>query len=309
MNKPASSLTEQDFVRLPADRSMADAIVRPSVSYWRDVLRRIRSDKVAIVSLTFLVIIILMAIFAPILSPYGYETTDLLHTNQPPSAEHWFGTDAGGRDLWTRVWVGARISLIIGLGGAIVPQIIGIFLGGLSGFFGGWVDMLIMRIIDVGVCIPSLVYATLIMLWLDAGPVAIIIAIAITGWMDSARVVRGRMLQFKNREFVLAASTLGASPIRIIFRHILPNILGQQVVNISSAIPAAIFLEAYLSFIGLGIKSPMTSWGQLCQVGSEFYRLYPYQLFIPGVFISVTILAFYLFGNCLRDALDPHLRD
>ena len=133
MNKPASSLTEQDFVRLPADRSMADAIVRPSVSYWRDVLRRIRSDKVAIVSLTFLVIIILMAIFAPILSPYGYETTDLLHTNQPPSAEHWFGTDAGGRDLWTRVWVGARISLIIGLGGAIVPQIIGIFLGGLSG--------------------------------------------------------------------------------------------------------------------------------------------------------------------------------
>lgn len=286
MNKPASSLTEQDFVRLPADRSMADAIVRPSVSYWRDVLRRIRSDKVAIVSLTFLVIIILMAIFAPILSPYGYETTDLLHTNQPPSAEHWFGTDAGGRDLWTRVWVGARISLIIGLGGAIVPQIIGIFLGGLSGFFGGWVDMLIMRIIDVGVCIPSLVYVTLIMLWLDAGPVAIIIAIAITGWMDSARVVRGRMLQFKNREFVLAASTLGASPI-----------------------PAAIFLEAYLSFIGLGIKSPMTSWGQLCQVGSEFYRLYPYQLFIPGVFISVTILAFYLFGNCLRDALDPHLRD
>ena len=208
------------------------------------------SDKVAIVSLTFLVIIILMAVFAPILSPYGYETTDLLHTNQPPSAEHWFGTDAGGRDLWTRVWVGARISLIIGLGGAIVPQIIGIFLGGLSGFFGGWVDMLIMRIIDVGVCIPSLVYVTLIMLWLDAGPVAIIIAIAITGWMDSARVVRGRMLQFKNREFVLAASTLGASPIRIIFRHILPNILGQQVVNISSAIPAAIFLEAYLSFIG-----------------------------------------------------------
>ena len=135
MNKTTSSLTEQDFVRLPADRSLADAIVRPSVSYWRDVLRRIRSDKVAIVSLTFLVIIILMAVFAPILSPYGYETTDLLHTNQPPSAEHWFGTDAGGRDLWTRVWVGARISLIIGLGGAIVPQIIGIFLGGLSGFF------------------------------------------------------------------------------------------------------------------------------------------------------------------------------
>ena len=147
------------------------------------------------------------------------------------------------------------------------------------------------------------------MLFMGSGPVAIIIAIAMTGWMDSARVVRGRMLQFKNREFVLAARTQGASPFRIIFRHILPNILGQQVVSISSAIPGAILLEAYLSFIGLGIQSPMTSWGQLCQVGASFYRLYPYQLFIPGVFISVTILAFYLFGNCLRNALDPHLRD
>ena len=269
-------------------------------------------NKLSVFGLILVCVSIFFAIFAEVIVPYPESIgsfVDYANASLPPSAEHWFGTDAGGRDLWTRVWVGARISLIIGLGGAIVPQIIGIFLGGLSGFFGGWVDMLIMRIIDVGVCIPSLVYVTLIMLWLDAGPVAIIIAIAITGWMDSARVVRGRMLQFKNREFVLAASTLGASPIRIIFRHILPNILGQQVVNISSAIPAAIFLEAYLSFIGLGIKSPMTSWGQLCQVGSEFYRLYPYQLFIPGVFISVTILAFYLFGNCLRDALDPHLRD
>ncbi|SBW10828.1 oligopeptide transporter subunit; membrane component of ABC superfamily [uncultured Eubacteriales bacterium] len=304
-----SSVTDRDFVRLPEGRSQADAIVRPSVSYWRDVLRRVTSDKVALLSFAVIALITLMAVLAPLLSPYSYETTSLLATNLPPSSQHWFGTDSLGRDLWARVWVGARVSLLIGLGGAIVPQLIGVFLGGLSGYFGGWVDMLIMRIIDVGVCIPSLVYVTLIMLWLDAGPAAIILAIAITGWMDSARVVRGRMLQFKNREFVLAAKTQGASPLRIIFRHILPNILGQQVVSISSAIPAAIFLEAYLSFIGLGIKSPMTSWGQLCQIGSSFYRLYPYQLFIPGGLISVTILAFYLFGNCLRDALDPHLRD
>ena len=261
------------------------------------------------VSLAVITIIALMAVFAPILCPYKYETTDLLATNLGPCREHWFGTDSLGRDQWARVWIGARTSLLIGIGGAVVPQIIGIFLGGISGYFGGWVDMLIMRIIDIGVCIPSLVYVTLIMLWLGSGPAAIVLAIAITGWMDSGRVVRGRMLQFKNREFVLAAKTQGASSLRIIFRHILPNILGQQVVSISSAIPGAIFLEAYLSFIGLGIKSPMTSWGQLCQMGASFYRLYPYQLFIPGVFISVTILAFYLFGNCLRDALDPHLRN
>ena len=304
-----SNVTEKNFAPLNANRDLSDVIVRPSVSYWKDVFRRIKSDKVAMVSLSVIIIIALFAIFAPIFSKYGYETTSMLETNLKPGGSHIFGTDSLGRDLWARVWMGARVSLAIGVCGAIVPQIIGIFLGGISGYFGGWVDMVIMRIIDVGVCIPSLIYVTLIMLFMGSGPVAIIIAIAMTGWMDSARVVRGRMLQFKNREFVLAARTQGASAFRIIFRHILPNILGQQVVSISSAIPGAIFLEAYLSFIGLGIQSPMTSWGQLCQVGASFYRLYPYQLFIPGVFISVTILAFYLFGNCLRDALDPHLRD
>ena len=304
-----SNVTEKNFAPLNANCDLSDVIVRPSVSYWKDVFRRIKSDKVAVVSFSVIIIIALFAIFAPIFSKYGYETTSMLETNLKPGGSHIFGTDSLGRDLWARVWMGARVSLAIGVCGAIVPQIIGIFLGGISGYFGGWVDMVIMRIIDVGVCIPSLIYVTLIMLFMGSGPVAIIIAIAMTGWMDSARVVRGRMLQFKNREFVLAARTQGASAFRIIFRHILPNILGQQVVSISSAIPGAIFLEAYLSFIGLGIQSPMTSWGQLCQVGASFYRLYPYQLFIPGVFISVTILAFYLFGNCLRDALDPHLRD
>ena len=289
-NSEMELFNDSDFITLPQGENKGDVMVRPSVSYWSDVWRRICSDKVAMVSLAVITIIALMAVFAPLLCPYKYETTDLLATNLGPCREHWFGTDSLGRDQWARVWIGARTSLLIGIGGAIVPQIIGIFLGGISGYFGGWVDMLIM-------------------LWLGSGPAAIVLAIAITGWMDSGRVVRGRMLQFKNREFVLAAKTQGASSLRIIFRHILPNILGQQVVSISSAIPGAIFLEAYLSFIGLGIKSPMTSWGQLCQMGASFYRLYQYQLFIPGVLISVTILAFYLFGNCLRDALDPHLRN
>ena len=304
-----SDITKHDFTPLRRDRDLADVIVRPSVGYWKDVFRRIRSDKVAVAAFAVVVLISLFAVFAPLFSPYGYETTDMLATNQLPGAQHWFGTDSVGRDLWARVWIGARVSLLIGIFGAIVPQLVGIFMGGISGYFGGWVDMVIMRVIDVGICIPSLIYITLIMLFMGAGPVAIIITIAMTGWMGSARDVRGRILQFKNREFVLAARVQGAMPLRVIFRHILPNILGQQVVSISSSIPGAIFLEAYLSFIGLGIKSPMTSWGQLCQIGSSFYRLYPYQLFIPGLFISVTILAFYLLGNCLRDALDPHLRN
>ena len=312
MNKnlsAAGQLTAEDSVFIPEESRKGDAIVRPSVSYWSDVLRRIRQDKVAMCSLIIIGIMVIMAIFAPIFSAYDYETNNLQAINLPPSAEHWFGTDQLGRDLWTRVWIGARVSLLIGLGGAIAPQIVGIFLGGISGYFGGWVDMLIMRIIDVGVCIPELVYITLMMLVLGSGPMAIIITIAVVGWMGAARFIRGRVMQFKNREFILAAKAQGASPMRQIFRYILPNILGQQVVSITAAIPGAIFTEAYLSFIGLGIKSPMTSWGQLAQTGSSLYRLYPYQLFIPGVLISVTILAFYLFGNSLRDALDPHLRD
>lgn len=302
-------ITEKDFIPLNNNGVMSDVIVRPSVSYWKDVFRRITSDCVAMISLAVILIITLLSIFAPMFGKYSYETTNMMSPNLAPGGDHIFGTDSLGRDLWARIWIGGRVSLLIGLLGAIVPQLIGIFMGGISGYFGGWIDMAVMRIIDVGVCIPSLVYVTLIMLFMGSGPIAIIIAIAMTGWMDAARVVRGRMLQFKNREFVLAALTQGAGSFRIIFRHILPNVLGQQVVSISSAIPGAIFLEAYLSFIGLGIQSPMTSWGQLCQIGADFYRLYPYQLYIPGIFISITILAFYLFGNCLRDALDPHLRD
>ena len=304
----AAGLTNEDFQPVLSEKS-ADVIVRPSVSYWADVLRRLKSDKVAMISFGVIFVIALFAIFAPMFSPYDYETTNLKATNLAPCAEHWFGTDQLGRDLWARVWVGARVSLFIGLGGAIAPQLAGILIGGVSGYFGGWVDMVIMRIIDIGVCIPELVYITLMMLFMGSGPMAIILTIGMVGWMGSARFIRGRVMQFRNREFVLAAKTQGASPLRQIFRYILPNILGQQVVSITAAIPGAIFMEAYLSFIGLGIKSPMTSWGQLSQVGASFYRVHPYQLFIPGALISVTILAFYLFGNCLRDALDPHLRD
>lgn len=308
-NENQVMITEQDFVFVPADRKKTDVITRPSVSYWRDVFRRITSDKVAVISFLIIMLITILAIAIPIFSSQSYETTNLLATNLSPSKQHWFGTDSVGRDLWARIWVGARVSLMIGLGGAIVPQLVGMVIGGISGYFGGWIDMVIMRIIDIGVCIPSLVYITLIMLFMGSGVSSIIIAIAITGWMGTARSVRGRIMQFKDREFVLAAQTLGASPMRLIFKNIMPNILGQQVISVTAAIPSAIFMEAYLSFIGLGIQSPLTSWGQLSQVGSSFYRLYPYQLFIPGIFISITILAFYLFGNSLRDALDPHLRD
>lgn len=302
-----SCVTAEDFVRINRGAKDSEMIVRPGLSYWANVLRKMKNNKAAIFCLIYIVIIVGLAVLAPMLSPYEYDQTSLTEANLSPAASHWFGTDAVGRDLWSRVWIGARVSLLIGLFGAILPEFIGILVGGIAGYFGGAVDMIIMRIIDVGICIPSLVYITMLMLFLGGGPVTIIIALAVTGWMGSARNVRGRIMQFKNREFVLASKTLGGSAVHLIFKGIIPNILGQIVVSIMSAIPASIFMEAYLSFIGMGVTSPMTSWGQLSQVGANVFRIYPYQLIIPGVIISMTILIFYIFGNCLRDALDPKI--
>ena len=296
-----------DFTPAGEQEKHAAVVLRPSVSYWANVWRKMITNHVAAVCFFFIVLVCFAAVFAPMLSHYAYDTTNPVAGNLSPSAAHWFGTDTLGRDLWTRVWVGARVSLLIGLFGSLVPAVIGILIGGLAGYFGGWLDQLIMRIIDVGICIPSLVYITMLMLVMGGGPATIVVALAATGWMGSARNVRGRVLQFRDREFVLASRTLGGGPIRLIFSDILPNIMGQIVVSITSGIPAAIFAEAYLSYIGMGVQSPMTSWGQLSQVGSTVFLINPYQLIIPGAIISVTILVFYIFGNCLRDALDPHM--
>ena len=199
--------------------------------------------------------------------------------------------------------------LAVGFIGAILPFMIGMFVGSVAGWFGGWVDMVIMRVIDIGLCIPSMIYVILILVYFGGGPQAIIIALAVMNWMGPARGYRGRILQFKNREFTLAAETLGATPMRIIYRHILPNILGNIVVSLTSFVPAAIFMEASLAFIGLGIAPPMTSLGQLASDGAGMYRTHFYQFIIPSLVISLIIFAFFMLGNCLRDALDPQLRD
>ena len=327
MNKPASSLTEQDFVRLPADRSMADAIVRPSVSYWRDVLRRIRSDKVAIVSLAFLVIIILMAIFAPILSPYGYETTDLLHTNQPPSAEHWFGTDMLGRDIFARVCVGGRVSLLIALVCTCVQVVVGCAYGGIMAYFGGWVDNIMMRITDILYTIPDILLIILLGMalkdpldklstqpgfkWMQTlGPnmISIFIIFALLYWVGMARIVRGQILQLKTLDFVTAAEALGCGKATMIREHLLPNCIGQLIATVMLQIPSAIFTEAFLSYLGIGVSAPMASLGSLTSEALNGITTYPYRVIFPAVLISLIILSFNLFGDGLRDALDPKMK-
>lgn len=302
-----------DFTPVSFEERDAEQIVRPSTRYWPEVWKRLFKNKMAVFCLILIVLVILLAIFVPIFSPYNYDEANLSvdQINLTPSLAHPFGTDTTGRDMFTRIWVGARSSLLIGFLGALAPFIIGTVIGAAAGWYGGWVDMVIMRICDIMLCIPSMIYMILILIVMGGSVQSLVIAMAISGWMGSARSFRGRILQFKNREFTLAAKAQGASAGRIIFRHILPNILGNMAVGLSASVPGAIFMEAGMSYIGLGVTPPMTSLGQLSTTGVNYFLMADkFHLFLyPALVISVVIFAFYMFGNCLRDALDPRIRD
>ena len=298
-----------DFTPLDADAFSGEEMTRPETTYLKDVWRSLRKRKTAIASLIVLALLVVMVLFGPMMNEYNFYTNDYSAANQGPSAAHWFGTDTLGRDLWTRVWVGGRVSLLIAILATIIPYAIGMLVGGVSGYFGGKVDMFIMRLIDVLMGIPSLIYDILLIMVLGSGSIStLVLAFTITGWLGSARTTRGLVLQLKEREFVMASTTLGASPMRIILRHLLPNTLGIIVVGMTMTIPSVIFAEAFLSFIGLGITPPNPSWGQLIKEESEVFKQYPYRFIIPCIFVGLTMLCFNLLGDGLRDALDPRLR-
>lgn len=301
-------IAKEKFKHVGQDENKSELIAHKSDSYWSDVWRRLQENKVVMISLVFLILLTIMAIVGPLMTPQSYNVNDLTNTNQPPGKEHWFGTDSLGRELWDRVWIGARVSLAIGVVAAIFQTIIGVFIGGIAGFYGGKVDMFIMRFIDVMISIPYLIFVILIMVVMGSGIIPIVIAIALTGWLEMARLVRGQIMQLKNEEFIISAISLGASSSRLIFKHLIPNTLGIIIVSLTVAIPNAIFAEAFLSFIGIGIKPPMTSWGQLAEIGTKVMQVHPYQLIIPAIFISLTMLALQLLGDGMRDALDPKLR-
>jgi oligopeptide transport system permease protein len=295
----------------PARRETSDqggAIVRPSLSYWQDAWMRLRNNKVASLGMIILVLYVAMAIAVPMFSATDYTSIDSGMIDAPPSAGHWFGTDTLGRDMWTRIWVGARVSLSIGILAASINAVIGVIIGGISGYFGGRLDMAVMRLLDVVSGIPYLIVAILVMVVMGEGIAPLIVAMVAVGWVGSARLVRGQVLQLKNQEYVLAAQKLGASHTRVIFRHLIPNTIGLILTNVTMAVPYSIFTEAFLSYIGLGIQPPGVSWGLLARYGSQSFRFAPWQLFIPSFFIGTTMLSLYLLGDGLRDALDPKLR-
>lgn len=303
-----TELTRDLFTFVEQDDAGAEKMYAPSISYWQDAWRRLKQNRVAMASLLFILVLTAFAIVAPMMSSSTHSDVDFGVMNQGLSAEHWFGTDNLGRDLWCRVWMGARVSLFIALVAAVVQSTIGIITGGVSGFFGGKIDLFLMRASDIIDSIPFLVYVILIMMIMGSGMAPIIIAFALTGWIRMARLVRGQALSLKESDYVMASKGLGGSNMRIIIKHMVPNMLGVIIVTLTMSIPTAIFTEAYLSYIGIGLQPPLTSWGQLANIGATVIKTYPYQMIIPAIFISLTMLSMQLFGDGLRDALDPKLR-
>lgn len=299
---------ENDDFAAASDQGEGDAILRPSLNYWQDAWRRLRKNPVAILAIVMLAALAVMCVVGPGMTGYDYDAVSLSEKNALPSSEHWFGTDKMGRDLFTRVWIGGRISMILGIAGAAIDMFIGVVYGGVAAYFGGKTDAIMMRIVEILASIPYLLLVVLVSLIVGKGVGSLLIAMCLTGWCHMARLVRGQVLQLKDQEYLLAAKALGTPWYKVIFRHLIPNTLGVVIVAVTFDVPSFIFGEAFLSYIGLGVQAPMTSWGSLASNAQQTMAFYPYQLFFPAFFIALTMLSFQLLGDGLRDALDPKLR-
>ncbi len=272
-----------------------------------DVWRRFRRNKLAMVGLVFLALLLLAAIFAPVITPYSI--TDRSQSfRAPPSSDHWFGTDAIGRDVYSRVVFGARVSLRIGILATALSLLIGVTSGAVAGFFSGWSDTVITRIIDVFLAIPYIVLAVAIASVFGKSENSVILVLGLTGWLAMSRIVRASFLSLKNLEYVEAASALGFSRSRIMFRHILPNALQPIIVYGTIAVGSAILAEAALSYLNVGPQDPTPAWGLMVSQGKGLISNAPHLLFFPGMAIFLTVLAFVFVGDGLRDALDPKLK-
>ncbi|MGW8000584.1 oligopeptide ABC transporter permease [Staphylococcus xylosus] len=337
MTTTSEAIPASDFIRSNNDIEKEPEMQRESKNFWQDAWTQLKRNKLAVVGMIGLIFIVLLALIGPLLSSHDYAEQNVERRNLPAKIpvldqisflpfdgegaqgvdaykevgvkeNFWFGTDQLGRDLWSRTWQGAQVSLFIGVVAALLDIFIGVIYGAISGFFGGRIDNVMQRIIEVVASIPTLIVVILFVLIFEPSIWTIILAMAITGWIGMSRVVRGEFLKLKNQEFVLASKTLGASKFKLIFKHILPNTLGVIVVTSMFTVPNAIFFEAFLSFIGIGVPAPRTSLGSLVNEGRAMLLIHPHELFIPALVLSLLILFFYLFSDGLRDAFDPKMR-
>ena len=309
METQRRELTPDLFQPIGAGQRDNERISGPSIGFWRDSWIRLQKNKAAVVSLGVIVVLLLMAfVIGPLLTPYSPYEQDLARRYQGPSGEFWFGTDEFGRDMFARLWEGTRVSLYIAFLAAGLDIFVGVAYGAVSGLLGGRVDSVMQRGLEILVGIPSLVVAILAMVVLDPGILTLSIAIGLTGWVTMARIVRGRVMQLKEQEFTLASRSLGAGRRRLLTKHLIPNALGPIIITVMFTVPSAIFYEAVLSFIGLGIQVPRASIGALIDAGAGEMRFYPYLLLFPAAVFSLLMLCFNVLGDGLRDALDPRMR-
>ena len=274
-------------------------------SLWQDAWYRLYKNKLAMLGLYLIIFFVVISILTPWIAPYAYETQNLALGASAPSAQHWLGTDIHGRDLMTRLMYGGRISLMVGFAATAVSLVIGVLWGTIAGYVGGLTDTIMMRIVDILYALPFMIFIILLMVVFGRSLLLLFLAIGLIEWLTMARIVRTQVLSVRKQEFVSAAIVTGLSHWQIIRRHVIPNILGPVIVYITLTIPSVMLLEAFLSFLGLGIQPPQSSWGVLISGGVETMEEYPWLLIFPGLDLSLTLFALNFLGDGLRDALDP----
>ena len=274
-------------------------------SLWRDAWQRLGKNKMAVISTVILILIVLASFIGPFFLKLSYETQNLQLGAVPPDVRHWLGTDTLGRDLFVRILYGGRVSMSVGFCATAVALTIGVFYGAISGFLGGKIDMLMMRVVDIIFALPFTVFVILLMVFFGRKFVLLFVAIGAVQWLTMARIVRGQVLSLRHQEFIEAAEALGLSKPRIILRHMIPNALGPIIVYATLTVPAVMLLEAFLSFLGLGVQPPMSSWGVLIKEGAEVMEEFPWLLIFPGLVLAITLFSLNFLGDGLRDALDP----
>ena len=296
---------EEYFDPLPQEDRDGQFVDMESKSFARNVWESFSRNRLALVGLILLAVLVCAAIFGPMLSPYPYDGMDAMSRNQSSTAAHWFGTDQMGRDIFTRVLYGTRVSLLVGFASTALNLLIGVLYGSIAGYVGGRVDMVMMRIVDVIYAVPAMIYMILLMLIFGSNIYSVMLGICVNGWINMARIVRSQVMSLKEQEFSVAAFVIGASRKRILFRHLLLNSLGPIIVTVTLMIPQAIFTEAFLSFIGIGISAPMASLGTLAQDAKMLMNVYPMQMVWPVLVICIVIFSLNFIGEGLETALNP----
>jgi oligopeptide transport system permease protein len=282
--------------------------VPAQASLWSDAWRRLRRNRLALIASVYLALLVAVALVSIFWTPYRMSAVGVTETYAPPTAAHVLGADELGRDILSRLMVGAQISLIVGVGTQLLVLAVGVPIGLLAGYYKGWIDSVVSFVINVFYGIPDVLVAMIMVFLLGPSLTNIIIAIVVTRWMDMARLVRGQALSLREREFVEAGRAAGARPLRMLFGHILPNALGPIIVQATLGIPAAILFEAFLSFLGVGVQPPMPSWGSMANEGVQAIQYAPHMVIAPSIALSLTLMAFNFLGDGLRDALDPRSR-